>query len=305
MQKYDFLAYLCTKFNPMKRVYQVAGHKFSMEMSDGSTCWKSMHSYEPFLVEDKGDCLFSFSLLQELPDVSGKQFVRTDEGESDGLYFELSELNGEWLFVMLQHGQDIPMVYLFTDKAFTKGCVYLNGDAAFPLHTMVLLMYSLATASRGVLMMHASVIVSEGKGYLFLGRSGTGKSTHSQLWIDNIPGSELLNDDNPVLYLDTEGGIRVSGTPWSGKTPCYRNQTVPVGAIVRIRQAKENKIQRLSLPEAYAILFASYSGYHALRQLADGYHTTSERVVTTVPFYVLDCLPNADAALLCHYTVAS
>ena len=305
MQKYDFLAYLCTKFNPMKRVYQVAGHRFSLEMPNDSAWWKSMHSYEPFLVEDTRDCLFAVSLLKDLPDVSGKHFVRTDEGESDGLYFELSEYNDEWLFVMLQHGQDIPMVYLFTDKAFTKGCVYLNGDAVFTLHTMILLMYSLATASRGILMMHASVVVSEGKGYLFLGRSGTGKSTHSQLWIDNIPGSELLNDDNPVLYIDSGGDIHVSGTPWSGKTPCYRNITVPVGAIVRIRQAKENKIQRLSLPEAYSILFASYSGYHALRQLADGYHATSERVVTTVPFFVLDCLPNADAALLCHNTVAS
>ena len=172
------------------------------------------------------------------------------------------------------------------------------------MHTMLLLLFSLATAGRGALMMHASVTMCDGKGYLFLGRSGTGKSTHSQLWIDNIPGCELLNDDNPVLYIDSEGIIRVSGTPWSGKTPCYRNITVPVGAIVRIRQAKENKIQRLSFPEAYAILFASYSGYHALRQLADGYHATSEKVVTSVPFYVLDCLPDADAAFLCHNTVA-
>lgn len=288
----------------MKRTYQVAGHKFSLEMPDGNSYWKSMPPYEPFLVEDDGDCLFTISLLQDLPSVSGKQYVRTDEGESDGLYFELSELNGEWLFIMLKHGEDLPLVYLFTDKAFRCGRIYLEGDAVFLLHTMLLLMFSLATANRGTLMMHASVTMSEGKGYLFLGRSGTGKSTHSQLWIDNIPGCELLNDDNPVLYIDSEGIIRVSGTPWSGKTPCYRNVTVPVGAIVRIRQAKENKIQRLSLPEAYAILFASYSGYHALRHLADGYHATSEKVVTSVPFYVLDCLPDANAAFLCHNTVA-
>lgn len=288
----------------MKKTYQVAGQKFSLKMPDGSSYWKSMQSYEPFLVEDDGDCLFAVSLLQDLPSISGKQFVRTDEGESDGLYFELSELNGEWLFVMLRHGEDLPLAYLFTDKAFKQGRIYLESDAVFLMHTMLLLLFSLATADRGALMMHASVTMCNGKGYLFLGRSGTGKSTHSQLWIDNIPGSELLNDDNPVLYIDSGGVIRVSGTPWSGKTPCYRNVTVPVGAIVRIRQAKENKIQRLSLPEAYAILFASYSGYHALRQLADGYHATSEKVVTSVPFYVLDCLPDADAAYLCHNIVA-
>ena len=289
----------------MKRTYQVASHKFSLEMPDDSVWWKSMHPYAPFAALGDKDCLFSVCLLQELPDVSGKQFVRTDEGESDGLYFELSELNGEWLFVMLKHGQDLPLVYLFTDKAFTQGRIYLDDDATFLMHTMLLLMYSLATAGREALMMHASVVISEGKGYLFLGRSGAGKSTHSQLWIDNIPGCELLNDDNPVLFIDQEGKICISGTPWSGKTPCYRNVTVPVGAFVRIRQAKENKIQRLSLPEAYAILFASYSGYHALRHLADGYHATSEQVVTSVPFYVLDCLPDANAAILCHKTIVS
>lgn len=288
----------------MKNVYQVAGHRFSVEMPDDSPYWKSMQPYQPFL-EDGGDCLFSVSLIQDLPDVSGKRFVRTDEGESDGLYFELSELNGQWLFVMLKHGQDLPLVYLFTDKSFTQGCIYLDGDAVFLMHTMLLLMYSLATAGRGTLMMHASVIVYEGKGYLFLGRSGSGKSTHSQLWINSIPGCELLNDDNPVLFIDSEGNICVSGTPWSGKTPCYRNVIVPVGAFVRIRQAKENKIQRLSLPEAYAILFASYSGYHALRQLADGYHATTERVATSAPFYVLDCLPDTNAAVLCHNTIVN
>ena len=99
----------------MKRTYQVAGQKFSLEMPDGNSYWKSMQSYEPFLVEDDGECLFTVSMLQKLPSIRGKQFVRTDEGESDGLYFELSELNGEWLFVMLKHGEDLPLVYLFTD----------------------------------------------------------------------------------------------------------------------------------------------------------------------------------------------
>ncbi|MBO6066250.1 MAG: transposase, partial [Lachnospiraceae bacterium] len=82
------------------------------------------------------------------------------------------------------------------------------------------------------LLMHASVTMHAGKGYLFLGKSGTGKSTHSQLWINNIEGCELLNDDNPVLRVEDDGSVRVYGSPWSGKTPCYRNLDVPVGAIV-------------------------------------------------------------------------
>ena len=49
------------------------------------------------------------------------------------------------------------------------------------------------------LSLHASCVVRDGEGYLFMGRSGTGKSTHSRLWIQTFPGTELLNDDNPAI----------------------------------------------------------------------------------------------------------
>ena len=151
--------------------------------------------------------------------------------------------------------------------------------------------------------MHSSVTVKDGKGYLFLGRSGTGKSTHSQLWINNLEGCELLNDDNPVLRIEENGEIRVYGSPWSGKTPCYRNLDYPVGAIVDLHQAKVNQIRRMSIAEAYATMFTSSSGIRFLKELADGIHAALEKVVCSVPCYSLDCLPNADAAFLCYKTV--
>jgi hypothetical protein len=49
---------------------------------------------------------------------------------------------------------------------------------------------------------HASVIIHENQAVLFLGESGTGKSTHTRLWLENIPGTRLLNDDSPILRLD-------------------------------------------------------------------------------------------------------
>ena len=80
---------------------------------------------------------------------------------------------------------------------------------------------------------------------------------------------------------------------------------VPVGAVVRIRQAPFNKIQRLPVLEAYASLMASASGFRPFEGLADGWHHTLEGLTRTVPCYVLDCLPNEEAAVLCHNTVAN
>ena len=61
--------------------------------------------------------------------------------------------------------------------------------------------FAFSGAQKDLLLIHASVTMKDGKGYLFLGKSGTGKSTHSQLWLKHIPGTELLNDDNPAVRL--------------------------------------------------------------------------------------------------------
>ena len=99
--------------------------------------------------------------------------------------------------------------------------------------TSLMLLYAMRSATGDTLLFHSSTVVKEGKAYLFLGKSGTGKSTHSGLWLKHIAGTRLLNDDNPVVYVTPEGTPMVSGSPWSGKTPCYKNEEYPVGGIVQ------------------------------------------------------------------------
>lgn len=103
------------------------------------------------------------------------------------------------------------------------------------LSSMLRIAFAQAVILRKGLSIHASAVVSDGKAYLFLGKSGTGKSTHARLWLKNIPGSHLLNDDNPAVRL-IDGSPVAFGTPWSGKTPCYRDESAPVGGFVRLRQ---------------------------------------------------------------------
>lgn len=168
----------------------------------------------------------------------------------------------------------------------------------FQVNTALMMLYTYACCRRGRLLMHASVIRLDGKAQLFLGRSGTGKSTHSHLWLDHIPGCDLVNDDNPVISAE-DGHIYVYGTPWSGKTPCYRNIRVPVRAIVRLEQAPENKITPLPGLQAYASIIASCSSIRWDRPLMDALCSTSEAIASQIPCYHLDCLPDAEAARIC------
>ena len=121
--------------------------------------------------------------------------------------------------------------------------------------------------------------------------------------MENIEGSELLNDDNPVLRVTDSGEVRVYGSPWSGKTPCYRNLDVPVGALVDLHQAKKNVIRRQTIAEAYASIYMSFSGYRFMKGMNDGLHATNEKIVTTVPCFSLECLPDAEAAFVCYQAV--
>ncbi len=287
----------------MRKVYEVAGFKFAVEMPDNAAEWSELAHYEPFLSEDSGTIVFVAELVEKMPDMSGKQLVTASCIAKDQPRIELYELDGQWLMEAAPDMDAPARVYLLTDKAFSKAQFRVLGSSRFSVNTVLMLMFALSTACLDTLLMHASVTMKDGKGYLFLGKSGTGKSTHSQLWINNIGGCSLLNDDNPALRV-VDGVTRVYGTPWSGKTPCYRNLDVPVGAIVDLHQAKKNAIRRQSMVEAYASIYVSFSGYRFIKSMANGFHATNEKIVSSVPCYSLDCLPNAEAAWLCYKTVS-
>lgn len=150
---------------------------------------------------------------------------------------------------------------------------------------------------------HSSAIVYNGRAVLFLGESGTGKSTHASLWLDNVSGSHILNDDSPVL--STASGMPiVYGSPWSGKRPFHIQCHFPLAAVVRLSQAPHNSMRRLSVPAALAALQPSLPP--ALMQheaFADKLIDIISDTISAVPVYRLECLPNADAALLCFHTV--
>lgn len=168
------------------------------------------------------------------------------------------------------------------------------------LSYFLMLAYSFAASSHQTLMMHASVIEAEGKGMLFLGKSGTGKSTHSQLWMKHIPQATLLNDDNPIVRLLPDGEVRVFGSPWSGKTSCYRNDSVKVASFVRLKQASQNRLQQLSSGQAFAALFPSCSNMPWDERVHEDICNTVALVASRCKVAELICLPDKEAVDLSY-----
>ena len=272
--------------NMMTRYYKVAGHTFAV--CGRTEIFEQMKNYEPFECEG-GEPLFS--LMEDSGEVPEYTEVYRQEEEVHIICGYDASGNDVFKF-----GNSL---LLICSKDYREGRIIIPKYKFKNVSNDALkMMYALATAEKDTLCIHAAVVSCGGKGYLFLGPSGTGKSTHAQLWLKHFEGTELVNDDNPVV----RGGV-VYGSPWSGKTPCYRNVSVPIGGIVMLSQAPYNKIRRLSGIEAYVDLAESVGGKVWDSRIAEGLHQAENKLASTVPMWHLECLPDEAAARLCHDTI--
>jgi hypothetical protein len=291
-----------------KQCYKVAEHTFSITMPNDDMIWNGMYGFKPFTINDTNDTCFDLSIVSEVNCPGAVPVWIDKDRREDVTDMEIHATDSDYLFVFKAPYSHRINANLRCTKDFRTAQLALDGSlgerqSVFYMATMLL--YSLSTASKSTLLMHASAAVYDGKAYLFHAKSGTGKSTHNRLWQQYIEGSEVLNDDHPILRVDQDGTIIAYGSPWSGKTPCYRNAQFPLAAMVRITQAPENAIKRLSLIESYASFTSSCTTMKWERALMDNMHATIERIITTIPCYRLDCRPDEEAARLCWSTVTN
>lgn len=286
--------------------YKVAEQTFAFHVADDdSQCY--LPTFDVFRCTEREDESLLFSLTVDndfYPSQRGELIGKFDCGSADFGVYRLPD--GSYQFLISPPGEDYCGM-LQVGHDFRQGVVALRGSdwaRHFAVNNSMMLLYAFAAADHHTLLFHSSVIQNNGKGYLFLGKSGTGKSTHSSLWLKHIPNSELMNDDNPVVVAH-EDSVIVYGSPWSGKTPCYRNISAPVGAFVRIRQEKKNHIERDNTLQAFASLLPSVSSMKWDDRVYDGICDTIARLIERVPCYTLGCLPDKEAAELCHTTVVT
>ena len=100
-----------------------------------------------------------------------------------------------------------------------------------------------------------------------------------------------------------DGQCLVYGSPWSGKTLCYRNVVAPVRALVRLEQYPRNQIERLRSLEAYASVVAAVSTIRWNHKVMSALIPTIERVAMTVPCYHLKCRPDEEAVRVCKAAI--
>lgn len=197
----------------------------------------------------------------------------------------------------------VEMRYMRFSEDFRQAHLSLRPGSVwnpFIIDSMLRIYFSQVAALENAFLIHASAVETGEGARLFLGKSGTGKSTHAALWLKNFPECRLLNDDNPLVRLDREGTPIAYGTPWSGKTRCWVRSSAPLLSLTRIRQAPENAYTGLRDVEAFVAVLPGVSVISHSRELSGKAYDTLGRVVEMTRVGILDCRPDREAAIVCR-----
>lgn len=291
------------KENMQQTHYIVAGHPFTINTKEGSAeeLFPTMSSFK---ADSIADPLFTITVDNSIiPSWQGK---KVGKFPCPSATFEVYHRESGEYQVLILTERDIPCAFLESDKErkhFTITTRGTNEQQIFGLNNSAMLIFTICTAPHNTLLIHSSTIENNGKAYMFLGKSGQGKSTHSDLWVKHIAGSTLINDDNPVIRIAPDGTPTVYGSPWSGKRPIYKNVHYPIGGFAAIEQSKENSIKRESIPTAFGILLSSTSTMKFDKEIHLQVCSTISKILSALPVHTLYCRPDEEAAQISSSTL--
>ena len=247
----------------------------------------------PFLCEpfDDIDCTITVRSLDVLPDP-------IEGGVWHGFeYYDCIDGVMRVFHCHVPHGEAFAVTQLEKDGNVEVGVLpaylsYFSGSSGIFNRIG---MESLLLQHEGLLL-HASLIKHGGKAIAFTGPSGVGKSTQAALW-ENHLGATVINGDRAALRRTAEGWIAY-GSPYAGTSGIYRDDSAPLAAIVVLLQAQENRLRPLTATEAFRHLYPELSIHHWDVGFAATATDLCLSLMEQVPVYLLECLPDADAALV-------
>lgn len=149
------------------------------------------------------------------------------------------------------------------------------------------------------MMLHSSAVVVDGKAYLFSADPGTGKSTHTRLWLEYFGDRAfILNDDKPALRLEN-GKWYAYGTPWSGKDDISKNFRAEIAGIAVLERGESNSISRFDDVNSVFALLAQVNNTKKYEDRLKEMELM-DSLMTTVPIWKLKCNMDPEAAIVAY-----
>ena len=206
----------------------------------------------------------------------------------------------------LTNGEPKNVTFFVTEENMKEEMILENYEKEdYPLAEYMLIgstFHKFLTRNNGFFL-HSSAVVVDDEAYLFSAPCGTGKSTHTSLWLKYLAPKNpfILNDDKPAIRI-FEDGIYAYGTPFSGKHDISENKKVKLKAICFLKRGETNSIRKLEPKEAiYLLLDQTFRNLttEEVEKLLD----SLEIVLKEIPIYELHCNMSEDAVKLSYETM--
>lgn len=276
----------------MKKFYCFAGTELEIDIPDGRM-YTDDRNLTLFRVDSCVDPhRFEFAVVENLPAPMGEiialdpSFVVYHDGEWTVRY--IGAVQNGW------DGAHIRAAYKGRDhRVHLKASSF--PDRVGPKTVLKCMAAEHLVTENGGFILHSSFIRCGDRGIVFTAPSGTGKSTQADLW-QQLRGAQIINGDRSAVRI-TQEGVLVCGIPFSGSSPYCGNVTLPLAAVVYLRQAPQTAIRRLRGAEAFCRLWEGVSANTWDRNDVLAVSAAVEQVLLQVPVYELACTPDETAVI--------
>lgn len=230
-----------------RRYFQIAGMTIQVESEIPLTDKTFQPRFNPFRVDGPGDDVIKISHSFHLPDLKSR-----DLGEEvyRKIPWVIYRKGRSWIYLSVStHGEQekesVNQIAVFNEP-HTRARIFTAGDSIFRkgnLNSLIFLstdqiFLARILAYRQGCILHASGVILNGKGFLFLGHSEAGKSTMVKFLKDQ---AEILCDDRMIIRRRPEG-FRIYGTWSHGEVPLVSANSASLKGIFFLNKAKENRI---------------------------------------------------------------
>lgn len=229
-----------------EKILQIGGVRYRISGEDGPWIDHIDSCYRPFATDDPGgeetvDIDIRMS-REPMPVVESRDILF-----SNGTAWTMYRKDGQHIMVLTCPGQDTPFWTARFGVDGSRVDVFIDAEMTYhpfppcshPLDQMILV---LALATRKGTLVHGTGMGLNGKGLVFAGKSGTGKSTMARL-LSELEGIIPLSDER-VVIRELDGGLKVYGTPWHSDAGVAGPSRLPLSAVFFLHHGKDNRFER-------------------------------------------------------------
>jgi hypothetical protein len=231
----------------------------------------------------------------QVPDIRGvKRLFQTDDAWS------MFRDDNDYILRIEEQGSDVPQMIARFDREIRNVTLFCSSDlvsgegsAQNPLHyplDQILFMYCLSMRNGAIV--HSAGVVFEGRGYIFPGRSGAGKSTISRKLIEKTGGLGL--SDDRIIVRKKGDSFAIFGTPWPGEAGIAANKSAPLSQIFFLAQSDENRVERITGAEAFRRFMPVLSIPWYDKEAVNAIFSFVEDLISKVPSYLLSFTPDIE-----------